>query len=105
MTSARTPHAGRTLRKRPQLDARLEVRVTKEQKRLIQRAADTQGRSLSDFVSGTVQEAATAALREHDVIRLTAEESVAFVQAVLNPPPPNENLRAAAKDYKEFMGL
>ncbi len=79
---------------------RLEARVSHEQKALIQRAADLLGRSLSDFIVGSAQRAAEEVLREHEVMTLTARDSRAFVEALLNPPAPNEQLRAAAARYK-----
>ena len=40
------------------------------------------------------------ALDEHGVIELTARDQKVFVQALLNPPKPNEKLRKAAKRYR-----
>ncbi len=74
---------------------RIEARLTSEQKEVIQRAADLKGRSLSDFVIDSAQRAAEATLREHEVLTLTARESRAFVESLLNPPAPNARLRAA----------
>jgi len=47
---------------------RLETRVTAEQKRLFQRAADLTGRSLTDFILNSAQEVAARIVREHDVL-------------------------------------
>lgn len=96
--------ATRVRRKQARHDTHLDIRVSDQQKAIIQRAADIQGRSLADFVAGSASEAAVATIREHEVMRLNAEDSMAFIQAILNPPEPNEKLRAAAKDYKEFVG-
>jgi uncharacterized protein (DUF1778 family) len=82
---------------------RLEARVSAEQKALLQRAADLQGRTLSDFIIGSAQRAAEEIIREHTVITLTAQDSRAFVEALLNPPAPNERLRAAAARYKQEL--
>lgn len=79
---------------------RLEARLSSVQKALLQRAADLQGRSLSDFVVSSVQRAAEAVIREHQVIALTAQEGQRFVEAVLNPPRPNDRLRAATERYR-----
>lgn len=43
----------------------LEARVTAEQKSLIERAAALQGRSVTDFVLSSLQEAATRAIDDH----------------------------------------
>lgn len=83
---------------------RIEARVTPEQKALIQRAADLTGRSLTDFIVSSAQAAAEEAIREHNVIYLSAEDSRVFAEAVLNPGEPNEHLRAAARDYRAWIG-
>lgn len=80
---------------------RLEARVNPEQKALFQRAADLQGRTLSDFVVGSAQRAAEEVVRAHDVTVLTVRESRAFMDALLEPPAPSPRLRVAAAQYKE----
>lgn len=82
---------------------RLEARVTPAQKALIERAAALSGRTVTDFVVSSAQTAAEETIRTHEILALTARESAAFVEALLNPPAPGENLRAAAQRYKEFM--
>ena len=79
--------------------ARLEARVTAQQKELVQRAADLSGLTLSDFIVSSLQSAAAEAIRTHQMIELTARSTETFVQALLNPPAPNERLRAAAREY------
>jgi uncharacterized protein (DUF1778 family) len=84
-----------------QKSARLEARITAEQKELIERAAAYEGRTLSDFVVNTVQEAAKAVIREHEVLPLSGSQSRAFVETLLNPPEPNEALRQAAQKHRQ----
>ena len=81
--------------------ARLEARITREQKELLERAAAYQGRTLSDFVVSTVQEAAKAVVQEHDLLRLNRSQSRSFVEALLNPPEPNAALQRAADVYRQ----
>jgi uncharacterized protein (DUF1778 family) len=84
-----------------QKTARLEARITAEQKALVERAAAYQGRSVSDFVVTTVQEAAKAVIQEHEVLRLNASQSRAFVESLLNPPEPTAALQQAAEEYRQ----
>lgn len=84
--------------------ARLEARVTKEQKTLLQRAAALLGRSLSDFLVSSAQETAARVIHEHETIRLTKADRTAFVSALLNPPAPKARLAKAAKAYREKTG-
>lgn len=81
---------------------RLEARLTADQKRLIQYAADLSGRSLTDFVVSALEEAAEETIREHQVIKLSPADGMRFVEALLNPPPA-ENLRRAFREYDEFF--
>jgi len=84
--------------------ARLEARITREQKRSIERAARIRGTSVSDFVIRSAQEAATRAIRETEMLVLTERSRRVFVNALLNPPAPNARARAAAKRYRREMG-
>ncbi len=85
--------------------ARLEARVTNEQKALLQRAAAILGRSLSDFLVSSAQETATRVIQEHETIRLSKADRTAFVTALLKPPVPSARLAKAAKAYREKTGL
>lgn len=84
---------------------RLEARVTAEQKRLIEQAAALQGRSVTDFVLSSVQDAARRAIEEHQRLELSVRDSQAFVEALLNPPPPNDRLRETVERYRRTMGV
>ena len=67
--------------------ARLEARITPDALDIVKRAAEIQGRSVSDFVVTAVQEAAHRAIDETQLIRLSVEDQRAFVGALLTPPP------------------
>ncbi len=79
---------------------RLEARVSPELKRCLQYAADLLGCSLSEFLLRSAEVAANEVIREHQIIKLTTEDSHAFVNALLNPPEPNSKLRSAFENYK-----
>lgn len=84
--------------------ARIDARLTAEQKDIIQRAADLERRSISDFVVANAYDAARQVIREHETIMLSVEESRRFAELLLNPPAPGEGLRAAAAQYRTFVG-
>ena len=84
---------------------RLETRVTAEQKRLIERAAALQGRTVTDFVLTSVQDAARRAIEEHHQLELSVRDSEAFVGALLNPKPVNDRLRDTVRRYRERAGV
>ena len=85
--------------------ARLEARISVEQKTVLQQAAALSGRTLSEFVVASAQEAASRVIQEHETIRLSRTEQIAFVRALVNPPAPNARLRKAATAYREQLGL
>ncbi len=84
---------------------RLEARVSKEQKDLFVRAAELQGRSLTDFVIASAQEAAIETVRRHDALRLGERDRRTFVVALLAPAAPAKALAQAARRYRERAGL
>ncbi len=84
---------------------RLETRVTAEQKSLIERAAALQGRTVTDFVLTSVQDAARRAIEEHQQLALSVRDSEAFVDALLNPTPVNDRLRDTVRRYRERAGV
>ncbi len=88
---------------RSQASARLEARVDPEIKALWQKAADLQGITLSDFVIASTQAAACTIIQQHQTLKLNQEDSHAFVNALLNPPPPNQALKKAAKRYRQLI--
>jgi uncharacterized protein (DUF1778 family) len=83
---------------------RLEARITLAQKEILQRAAELEGRSLTDFVVSAAQEAARRIIQEHEILFLSARDHEVFVNALLNPPAPNEKLGRAARRYRQKHG-
>ncbi len=84
--------------------ARLEARVSPTQKSVLQRAAALSGRTLSEFVVASAQEAAMKVIQDHEMIRLSRTEQLAFVKQLLAPPTPGARLRKAAAAYKKRLG-
>jgi uncharacterized protein (DUF1778 family) len=85
--------------------ARLEARISAAQKSVLQQAAAISGRTLSEFVVASAHEAASRVIQEHETIRLSRSEQIAFVSTLLNPPAPHARLRKAAAAYRKQMGL
>ena len=79
-------------------DSRLELRLASDEKAIIERAAALSGSNTTDFVRSTMLTAAREAVRMHEVIKLTEEGSRDFVEALIDPPEPNEQLRALARE-------
>lgn len=83
---------------------RFDARLNEEQKILIQRAADLQGRTMTDFVLHSAEMAAEKTIHERALLVLTVRESETFVRAILNPPEPGPVLRTAAREHKRMIG-
>jgi uncharacterized protein (DUF1778 family) len=84
---------------------RLETRVTAEQKSLIERAAALQGRTITDFVLTSVQDAARRTIEEHHQLELSVRDSEAFVEALLDPRSVNDRLRDTVRRYRAVTGV
>jgi uncharacterized protein (DUF1778 family) len=86
---------------------RLEARLSREQKELLQWAADLEGRSLTDFVVSHAQTAAVKTISERNVIKLSRADSIAFVESLQSPPELGEDapLARAISRYKQSQGL
>ncbi len=90
-------------RSTPTRSERLEARVSPEQNDLFQRAAELQGRTLTDFVIASVHEAAVRTIEDMQSIELSAQESRAFAEAMLNPREPALRLKNAAQRYLKVV--
>ncbi|MFS8145591.1 hypothetical protein ATY78_17660 [Rhizobium sp. R635] len=74
---------------------RLEARISPEALAIVKRAAEMEGRSLSDFVVSAAQDAARRTIEENQLIRLSIEDQARFVDMLLDPPEPAEALKRA----------
>jgi len=81
--------------------ARIETRVSSEQKELIERAAAYTGRTGSDFVVAHVEVAAKKVIEEHERLRLDQTQSRILVEALLSAKKPNKNLKLAMDNYRK----
>jgi uncharacterized protein (DUF1778 family) len=78
---------------------RLDCRITAQDKRLLERAAEKSGLRLSDFVVSTLVVAAREALREDEPIRLSREDWDGFVASLDADPKPNPRLDEAMAEF------
>jgi uncharacterized protein (DUF1778 family) len=82
---------------------RIEARVAPDALPIIKRAAEIQGRSVSEFVVASAQEAAARAIKRTEIIRLSVEGQRAFAEAILNPPAPSAGLKNAANAHRRLI--
>ncbi len=83
--------------------ARLEARISNDLHALLKRAAELQGRTMTDFIVSAVQEAAVAAIEQSEIIRLNQENQTRFVNALMEPAKPNTALKKAFERRQKLL--
>lgn len=83
--------------------ARIEARIAPQALRIVRRAAELQGRSISDFVVAAAQEVAQRTIDEAQVIRLSVEDQQRFVELLLNPPALAPALKRAKRAHARLI--
>ena len=71
----------------PNRTARVEARIAPEALAIVRRAAELQGRSVSDFVVASAVAMAQQTIQEAQIIRLCVEDQRTIAEDVLDPPP------------------
>lgn len=83
---------------------RLDLRLSADDKQIMERAAAVSGSTLADYVRSTVVSDAVDRVREHEVIRLSNQGADAFVEAVTNPKEPSEGLKSLSRSARRIAG-
>jgi|SRR5438105_14149230 len=84
--------------------ARIEARITPAALAVVRRAAEIQGRSVSDFVVAAAREAANRTIEETEIIRLSVEGQRQIAELILNPPEPSPALIRAFRRRRQLFG-
>ena len=83
--------------------ARIEARIAPETLAVVRRAAEIQGRSVSDFIVAAAQDAANRTIEETSIVRLSVEDQRLIAEAILNPPAPTPGLVRAFEAHKRLI--
>jgi uncharacterized protein (DUF1778 family) len=83
--------------------ARIEARIAPEALSVVKRAAELQGRSVSDFVIESAVTMAEKTIEETCLIRLAVEDQRAIAEALLNPAPLAPALERAIERYRTLI--
>lgn len=86
------PKAAATTQSRTR-DAVMPIRIRREDRDLIDRAAEQLGKSRSEFVLETAKREAQTVLADQTVFHLDAKQWKAFMAAIEAPPKDNPGLR------------
>jgi uncharacterized protein (DUF1778 family) len=81
----------------------LEARISTDLHAMLKRAAELQGRTMTDFVVAAVQEAAQRAIEQAEVICLSLADQECFAQALLSAPPPAPALERAFTHRRKLL--
>jgi len=102
MATATTQTATKATRKtRKQTRERIDVRLRREQKESIEKAAHIKGLTITDFIIQNAVENAQRTIREYEVWTLELPDAELFAEALAAPPSLGPRLTDAAQRYKE----
>jgi len=71
---------------------------------VVKRAAEIQGRSVSEFIVDAAQQLAHKTIEETTVMRLSVEDQRLIMESILDPPEPTEALRRAFEAHRKLFG-
>ena len=83
--------------------ARLEARIPLEVHALLKRAAEIEGRTMTDFVVAAASAAARQTVEEVEIIRLGREGQEAFARALLDPPKAAPAMERAFRNRERLL--
>ena len=83
--------------------ARLEARISTDLHAMLKRAAELQGRTMTDFVVSAVQDAAHKAIEQAELVRLSLSDQQCFAKALLAPPPQAPALKRAFTRRRKLL--
>ena len=83
--------------------SRVEARIAPDALAVVRRAAEIQGRSLSDFLVAAALKDAHRTIEEAQIIRLSVTDQHRFATALLNPPPLAPAMKRALQARKRLL--
>jgi len=77
--------------------ARVEARIAPDALAVVRRAAELQGRSVSDFLVAAALKDAQKTIEDAQIIRLSVDDQQRFAELLLNPPALAPAMKRALK--------
>ena len=87
----------------PTRAARIEARTALDVLDAVKRAAEIQGRSVSDFVVAAARDAAERTIEETQVIHLSMAAQERITDLLAKPPAPNKALKKAFAAHRKLI--
>jgi len=95
--------AAMTKNKNKVSDDRIVARIPRSNRVIIEKAAAVYGATVNQFIVQTVLDRATEILQREEVLKLTEKDARLFLDALDNPPAPNENLIKAMHQHDRLV--
>lgn len=83
--------------------SRVEARIAPDALAIIRRAAEIQGRSISDFLVAAAVKDAHRTIEATQIIRLSVDDQNRFAEMLLNPPPLAPAMKRALAARKRLI--
>lgn len=83
--------------------ARVEARIAPDALAVVRRAAELQGRSVSDFLVAAALKDAQRTIEDAQIIRLSLQDQERFAALLLNPPPLAPAMKRALKARQRLL--
>ncbi len=83
--------------------ARVEARIAPDALAVVRRAAELQGRSVSDFLVAAALKDAHRTIEDAQIIRLSVEDQQRFADLLLNPLPLAPAMKRALKARQRLI--
>ncbi len=83
--------------------ARVEARIAPDALAVVRRAAELQGRSISDFLVAAALKDAHQTIEDAQIIRLSVKDQQRFAELLLNPPPLAPAMKRAQKARQRLI--
>ncbi len=80
---------------------RINLRLKHSAKRLLERAASFEGKTVSSFILNSALNHAEKTIHEHEAISLNSKDSEAFFNALASSPRFNKKLAASFKEHEQ----
>lgn len=83
--------------------SRVEARIAPDALAVVRRAAELQGRSVSDFLVAAALKDAQRTIEEAQIIRLSVEEQRRFVELLIDPPALAPAMQRALEAHRDLI--
>ena len=83
--------------------ARFEARIPPDVHSMIKRAAEIEGRTMTDYVMANALEAARSTIERTETLKLSRQNAEVFADMMLNPPEPAPAMQRAAEHRQRLL--